>query len=77
MLENICTQLTDLGADRGDLVDVTCYLVSMTDFGRFNEIYNSYFNATTGPTRTKVAVHQLPHPYILVEIKVTAFKPRV
>ncbi len=76
VLENMRTQLTDLGADLGDLVDVTCYLVSMNDFGGFNEVYNSYFDAATGPTRTTVAVHQLPHPHILVEIKGTALKPR-
>ena len=28
----------------------------------------------TGPTRTTVAVHQLPHPDLVVEIKVTAYK---
>ena len=75
-LENMRTQLTDLEADLGDLVDVTCYLVSMNDFGGFNEVYNSYFDAATGPTHTTLAVHQLPHPHILVEIKGTAFKPR-
>ena len=75
-LENIRTQLTDLETDLGDLVDVTCYLVSMNDFGGFNEVYNSYFDPATGPTRTTVAVLQLPHPHILVEIKGTAFKPR-
>ena len=26
-----------------------------------------------GPARTTVAAHQLPHPLILIEIKVTAF----
>ncbi|MDG2033154.1 MAG: RidA family protein [Rhodospirillales bacterium] len=76
VLENMRTQLLDLEADLGDLVDVTCYMVSMNDFGGFNEVYNSYFDAATGPTRTTVAVHQLPHPHILVEIKGTAFKPR-
>ncbi len=76
VLENMRMQLTDLGADLEDLVDLTCYLVSMNDFGGFNEVYNSYFDAATGPTRTTVAVHQLPHPHILLEIKGTAFKPR-
>ena len=76
VLENMRMQLTDLGADLEDLVDLTCYLVSMNDFGGFNEVYNSYFDAATGPPRTTVAVHQLPHPHILVEITGTAFKPR-
>ena len=76
VLENMRTQLEDLGASLGDLVDVTCYLVNMNDFGGFNEIYNSYFDSATGPARTTVAVHQLPHPHILLEIKGTAFKPQ-
>ena len=29
-----------------------------------------------GPTRTTVAVHQLPHPDLVVEIKVMAYKKR-
>ena len=33
------------------------------------------FDKETGPTRTTVAVHQLPHPDLVVEIKVTAYKP--
>ena len=43
VLENMRMQLTDLGADLEDLVDLTCYLVSMNDFGGFNEVYNSHF----------------------------------
>jgi len=34
----------------------------------------SFFEKETGPTRTTVAVHQLPHPDLVVEIKVTAYK---
>ena len=67
--------LSDQGANLSDLVDVTCYLVNMNDFGGFNEVYNEYFEAATGPTRTTVAVHQLPHPHLLVEVKGSAFKP--
>ena len=29
----------------------------------------------TRPARTTVAVHQLPHPHLVIEIKVTAYKP--
>ena len=28
-----------------------------------------------GPARTTVAVHQLPHPHLRIEIKAVAFKP--
>ncbi|HNH85069.1 MAG TPA: RidA family protein, partial [Acidobacteriota bacterium] len=41
----------------------------------YNEVYNHYFQAETGPTRTTVAVHQLPHPHLLIEIKAIAIDP--
>ena len=75
VFENMRTGLRDVGADLDDLVDVTCFLVNINDFGGFNEIYNRYFETGTGPTRTTVAVHQLPHPHLLIEIKGTAHKP--
>ena len=75
VFENMRTSLQDVGADLEDLVDVTCFLVNINDFGGFNEVYNRYFETGTGPARTTVAVHQLPHPHLLVEIKGTAHKP--
>ncbi|MBK6858708.1 MAG: RidA family protein [Saprospiraceae bacterium] len=74
VIENIQDILQSVGADLTDIVDVTSFLVNMNDFGGYNEVYNSYFDFT-GPTRTTVAVHQLPHPHLLIEIKVTAYKP--
>ena len=46
----------------------------MNDFKGYNQTYAGYFDEN-GPTRTTVAVHQLPHPLILIEIKVIAYKP--
>lgn len=74
VIENIRDILQSVGADLSDIVDVTTFLVNMNDFGGYNQVYNSYFDFT-GPTRTTVAVHQLPHPHLLIEIKVTAYKP--
>ncbi|MBK6861936.1 MAG: RidA family protein [Saprospiraceae bacterium] len=74
VIENIRDILQSVGSDLSDIVDVTTFLVNMNDFGGYNEVYNSYFDFT-GPTRTTVAVHQLPHPHLLIEIKVTAYKP--
>ncbi|MBK6543933.1 MAG: RidA family protein [Saprospiraceae bacterium] len=74
VIENIRDILKSVGADLNDIVDVTSFLVSMNDFKVYNEVYNSYFDYN-GPTRTTVAVHQLPHPHLLIEIKVTAYKP--
>ena len=74
-IENIADILTTMGAGLEDLVDMHCLLANMNDFGGFNEVYNRYFDAETGPTRTTVAVYQLPHPNLLVEIKSVAWKP--
>ena len=46
----------------------------MKDFKSYNEVYSEYFDHT-GPTRTTVAVYQLPHPNLLIEIKAVAYKP--
>ncbi len=74
VIENIKDILNEVGADLKDIVDVTSFLVNMNDFGGYNEVYAEYFDHS-GPTRTTVAVHQLPHPHLLIEIKVVAFKP--
>ncbi len=76
VLENIRDILESVGADLEDVVDVTSFLVSMNDFGGYNEVYAEYFDFD-GPTRTTVAVHQLPHPHLLIEIKVIAHKPQI
>jgi 2-aminomuconate deaminase len=74
VIENIRDILKSVDADLSDIVEVTTFLVSMNDFKAYNEVYNSYFDYN-GPTRTTVAVHQLPHPHLLIEIKVIAYKP--
>ncbi|KQZ67617.1 RidA family protein [Nocardioides sp. Root151] len=71
VIENIRDLLTAVGAGLGDLVQVTTYLVSMNDFGGYNEVWAEFFDHT-GPTRTTVAVHQLPHPHLLIEIQAVA-----
>lgn len=71
VIENIRDILRSAGADLGDLVQITTYLVNMNDFGGYNEVYGSYFDET-GPTRTTVAVHQLPHPHLLIEMQAVA-----
>ena len=74
VLENIDTNLQTVGASLKDVVDVSSFLVNMNDFAEYNKAYAEFFEKETGPTRTTVAVHQLPHPDLVVEIKVTAFK---
>ena len=74
VIENIRDILRSEGADLSDLVEAQAFLVSMNDFRGYNEVWGEYFDST-GPTRTTVAVHQLPHPLLLIEIKATAYKP--
>jgi 2-aminomuconate deaminase len=72
VIENIAAILAAAGAGLEHIVDVTVFLVDMDDYAAFNAVYNEYFDAAAGPTRTTVAVHQLPHPHLLVELKVVA-----
>lgn len=74
VLKNIDKNLQTVGASLKDVVDVTTFLVNMNDFAGYNKAYAEFFDKETGPTRTTVAVHQLPHPDLLVEIKVMAYK---
>ncbi|MEZ4687096.1 MAG: RidA family protein [Bacteroidia bacterium] len=75
VLENIDTILQSVGASLKNVVDVSTFLVDMNDFGGYNEVYGEFFDYD-GPTRTTVAVHQLPHPHLRIEIKVVAFKQK-
>lgn len=76
VLNNIKDYLATENATMKDVVDVTTFLVNMNDFGGYNEVYASFFDKETGPARTTVAVHQLPHPHLVVEIKAMAYKPQ-
>jgi 2-aminomuconate deaminase len=75
VLENIRDILRSQDADLGDVIEVTSYLVNMNDFAGYNEVYGEYFGYD-GPARTTVAVHQLPHPHLLIEVRAVAYKPQ-
>jgi 2-aminomuconate deaminase len=74
VIENVRDILQTQNANLNDVVEVTSYLVSMNDFAGYNDVYGEYFGYD-GPARTTVAVHQLPHPHLLIEIRVVAYKP--
>ncbi|NUU04112.1 RidA family protein [Herbaspirillum robiniae] len=75
VIDNIRDILKSVGADLSDVVEISSFLVNMNDFAGYNEVYGEYFDYD-GPTRTTVAVHQLPHPHLLIEIKAIAWKPQ-
>ncbi len=70
---NIQSLLKSMDADLSDVIDITTFLVSMDDFKGYNKVYGEFFDQE-GPARTTVAVHQLPHPNLLIEIKAIAYK---
>ncbi len=74
VIENVREILASADASLKDVVEVTTYLVNMNDFAGYNEVYGEFFDYD-GPARTTVAVHQLPHPHLLIEIRAVAFKP--
>jgi 2-aminomuconate deaminase len=75
VIENIRDILQSDGAGLQDVVEISTFLVNMNDFAGYNEVYGEFFGYD-GPARTTVAVHQLPHPHLLIEIRATAYKPR-
>jgi len=74
VIQNVGSLLQSMDADLSDVIDINTFLVDMKDFKGYNEVYGEFFNHK-GPTRTTVAVHQLPHPNLLIEIKAIAYKP--
>jgi 2-aminomuconate deaminase len=75
VIEKLAAILEAAGASLADVVEISTFLVDMNDFGGYNEVYAEYFDET-GPARTTVAVHQLPHPHLLIEMQAVAVLPR-
>jgi 2-aminomuconate deaminase len=73
-LHNIVDIVESFGAKREDIVEIQAFLVSMKDYEIFNEVYGEYFDYS-GPTRTTVAVNELPHPHQLLMLKAMAYFP--
>jgi 2-aminomuconate deaminase len=75
VIENVRDILASCDATLEDLCEVAVFLVDIADFAAYNEVYNSHFTAA-GPTRTTVAVRELPRPDLRIEMKGIAYKPR-
>ncbi|MDX3904933.1 MAG: RidA family protein [Pigmentiphaga sp.] len=74
VIENVRATLAEAGAGLADCIDVLVFLTDMRDFPKYNAVYGEYFEAG-GPTRTTVAVSELPRPDMIVEMKVVACRP--
>ncbi len=76
VLRNIDEHLRSAGCALADAVDATVFLVDMADYPAMNAAWNAAFpDPTAAPARTTVAVAALPHPHLVVEVKLTARKP--
>jgi 2-aminomuconate deaminase len=75
VIQNIRDILQSAGAQLQDVVELSTFLVNMNDFAGYNDVYGEFFGYD-GPARTTVAVHQLPHPHLLIEMKAMAYKPQ-
>lgn len=73
VLANVGEILQSAGATLADCVDVTVFLTDPQDFAAYNVVYGEHF-AADGPARTTVVVRGLPHPDMVVELKVTAWR---
>lgn len=74
VLANARAVLTAAGANFGDVVKATIFLLDMADFGAVNAIYGKAFEGMTPPARSTVAVVGLPKG-ARVEIEFTARIP--
>jgi 2-aminomuconate deaminase len=74
VIANLRDILAGADATLSDLVEITTYLMVMEDFKGYNEVYGEYFDYD-GPVRTTVAVRELPHTRLLIEMRAVAWKP--
>lgn len=69
VIQNISAVLSGAGMGFENVVKTTCFLSSMADFGKFNDVYQQFF--VSNPARSCVAAAGLPKG-ALVEIEVIA-----
>lgn len=69
VLENLKAVLEAAGASVGSTVKTTCFLKNMSDFAKFNSVYETVFSEK--PARSCVEVNRLPKD-ALVEIEAIA-----
>ena len=71
VISNIKAVLNAAGSDITKVVKTTCFLASLGDFAKFNEVYGKHF--TGRPARSCVEISALPKG-ALVEVEVIAVK---
>jgi 2-iminobutanoate/2-iminopropanoate deaminase len=71
VMQNMKAVLEAAGMTFENIVKTTIFIMDMTDFGKINAVYGSYFNEKTAPARETVQVACLPKN-VNVEISMTA-----
>ena len=71
VMKNIAAILEANKIDFNNVIKTTCFIASMSDFAKFNEVYAKYF--ISNPARSCVAVKELPKA-VLCEVEVIACK---
>lgn len=73
VMENIKAILKEVDMTFENIVKTSIFISDMGNFGRINEVYSTYFKASTAPARETVEVANLPK-YVNVEISVIAIR---
>ncbi|RTY87355.1 RidA family protein [Flavobacterium sp. RSP49] len=60
VMQNMKAVLEAAGMTFENIVKTTIFIMDMTDFGKINTVYGSYFNEQTAPARETVQVACLP-----------------
>ncbi|RTY67180.1 RidA family protein [Flavobacterium sp. GSP27] len=60
VMQNMKAVLEAAGMTFENIVKTTIFIMDMTDFGKINTVYGSYFNEKTAPARETVQVACLP-----------------
>lgn len=58
-LENIAAVLEQIGSSMEHVIKVSVFLTDIADFGEMNEVYATFFDASSYPARSAVAVKEL------------------
>ena len=70
-MENIRIILEEAGSSLGKVLQITAYLLTMREYGRFNGVYRRYFPKEP-PARSCIQAARLPFD-IRIEISVIAY----
>ena len=73
IMKNVGAVLAANGCSFDDVVSCSVFVRNMDDYGRINQVYGSYFDDATAPTRALVEVSRLPKD-VNVEISAVAVK---